>query len=1140
MQPDASVDAGPAEDAGLPTDAGQTMDAGADAGFDGGAPIMLMDYVPCTLDIDCPSGFGRCLRNLPLHHPDVMGATAVPTASVFRGLSPGQGVCAESCDQDPTVCSTSPNLTRSVSFSCQVVYSGTSPYQLDTASDAGAMRQGVTFAAVCRPPLQSPSFCSACADDAACQGGRCWDFSADAGFLGTVRLGTCIAPCGAGGSCPAGFSCELRGGASGCFPLQATCGACRDLDTDGFGLGFCGAPDSMGNPTVSAVDCDDGNRRAAWLAPLQCGPTDHDCNGFLDAAEMVGTDAFGAQHCTACNDACPTPANANIAGLGFACLGPVGNRACVPACLPGLVDCDANPDCEVGPTTPGRQWAPDVDTDGFSCNAVASSTSCPTVTACVAPVTDAGVYVQARAVSDGGTASTCSNATVCPDADDTRSTIFPGAPERCDGLDNDQDGVVDDGFTTNGDQVCTSGVLPAGAVCATGMRVTIGAACSATCGAITGPGTWRCGGPGGIVCQPNSGAPEVACNGVDDNCNGRIDEPAGDACTRPTNVMPSPCWEAASLQCTAPGGTPVCSQNRALARRPDVPGDAYDSDCDGTDLQADAVFVWSGSVSAVRSGTAAQPFLSLTEAQTVLSARLADAGTATAYLQDSLTIPVVTNATIDLRPGLHLFGGFTGGFSWTPGAVSTRTRVCLPRSAPTTSWTVFNGVVEGLADRAAWVGLRCDRTTGSPTLSSLRDIELDVATDCVGPPLPATLGGWGHSIYGAILRDCDELILENVLVRTGPASDSAPGLTGQTGVSGSRGADLPLGNAGGVGGNGAPAVDNASGQNGSTLPPFGLNVLGGLGGAPNQPGQAPSASMFSQAGARGEGGRPTGPQTILHARPIFPTPLPSLVIAADGTLRAGDPGLDFLWLGAGIGGTGSIGPGGGGGGSVPTSPSRGPQPGGLGGQGGGGGAGGRMGGAGGDNVGLVVLGTQLAPCGQSPLGLAPTLSPCADNVRVTTGSAGAGGQGGVGGLGGSGGNGSTRSFWGTIGGGGGRGCGGGGGAGGRGGSSVAVVHDLASFGAGMLPAWLTSAVAGSAGDGGVGGTSGNDGPGFGSNRCTPTAATGNPGWAGVSLPTALMPLRNCGDARTVDSDRVDGGLFLIVDGAGVPVSTSCP
>lgn len=766
---DASVPDAGEPDAGVPLDAG--LDAGApDAGPDAGAPVALMDYVPCTLDIDCPSGFGRCLRTLPLRFPDVTGAASVATSSVFTGLSPNQGVCAESCEQNPSICNSSPNLTRTIPFSCQVVHSGTSPYQAGTAVDAGAMRQGVTFAAICRPPLRTTALCAACTTDPDCGGGSCWDFSADAGFTGTGPFGTCVLPCGPSDSCPGGFTCATRGTTRACFPLQATCGTCRDLDKDGFGLGFCGAPDSMGNPTVSSVDCDDGNPQAYWQATLQCGPVDRDCNGFTDAIDMVGTDAFGAQHCASCNDACPTSANATIAGLSFACIGPVGNRSCVPACNPGLLDCDANPDCEVGPTTPGRQWAPDVDNDGFSCNAVPGNAACVSVTACVAPVTDAGVtFSAARALLDGGSPATCSSPAVCPDADDTRNTIFPGAAERCDGLDNDQDGLVDDGFTTTGDQVCTSGALPNGTTCASGMRVAIGSACSTTCGTLTGPGTWRCSGTGGVICQPNTANPELACNGVDDNCNGRIDEPAGDACTRPSNVLPSPCWEAARTTCAGlDGGMPICQQASAtpFLNAFDVPGDGYDSDCDGTDSSRHAIYVLAGSLVPFPDGGITRPLPNLDLASAGIAAARAAGRPAIVHLQES-TGPILTRQPIVLASGVHFYGGFTGGTSWVPPPPTSTavTKVCMPRSAPASrTWSLAGSL--GL--RSAWVGLRCEAPSpASPPV--LRNVLLEVGTTCDNQPGATASDTFGRSIYGAFLRDCDDVILNNVVIQTGAA-----------------------------------------------------------------------------------------------------------------------------------------------------------------------------------------------------------------------------------------------------------------------------------------------------------------------------------------------------------------------------------
>jgi hypothetical protein len=74
------------------------------------------------------------------------------------------------------------------------------------------------------------------------------------------------------------------------------------------------------------------------------------------------------------------------------------------------------------------------------------------------------------------------------------------SPELCDGLDNDCDGTIDDGFG-------------------------VGGPCSVGVGACTRNGLLVCSGDGlGVVCDQTPGSPVAEiCNGIDDDCDGVID-----------------------------------------------------------------------------------------------------------------------------------------------------------------------------------------------------------------------------------------------------------------------------------------------------------------------------------------------------------------------------------------------------------------------------------------------------------------------------------------------------------------------------------------------------------------------------------------------------------------------------------------
>ena len=85
------------------------------------------------------------------------------------------------------------------------------------------------------------------------------------------------------------------------------------------------------------------------------------------------------------------------------------------------------------------------------------------------------------------------------DCDVSNASIYPGAPEVCDGLDNNCDGMVDDGN-------------PGG-----------GAACNTGQPGVCAAGTTSCQG-GVLSCTQNTAPSPEVCDGLDNNCDGAVDE----------------------------------------------------------------------------------------------------------------------------------------------------------------------------------------------------------------------------------------------------------------------------------------------------------------------------------------------------------------------------------------------------------------------------------------------------------------------------------------------------------------------------------------------------------------------------------------------------------------------------------------
>ncbi len=189
--------------------------------------------------------------------------------------------------------------------------------------------------------------------------------------------------------------------------------------------------------------------------------------------------------------------------------------------------------------------------------------------------------------SDCGTppAGWSDNATDC---DDTDAEVHPGADERCDGLDNDCDGFVDDD-----DPDVDLDDAPLWYPDADGdgygddLRPT--AACTQPDGLLAEGGD--CDDRTPLV---NPAATE-RCNGQDDDCDGDIDEDAGDALTwyldEDADGFGDP--SATTRACSLPQGATDDASDCDDARADVHPGadetcDDTDNDCDG-DIDEDAV-----------------------------------------------------------------------------------------------------------------------------------------------------------------------------------------------------------------------------------------------------------------------------------------------------------------------------------------------------------------------------------------------------------------------------------------------------------------------------------------------------------------------------------------------------------------------
>ena len=425
-----------------------------------GATGCMATYQDKDADGYGKDGTSKCLCKATGDYTAVLGGDCNDTAAA---ISPGSKELCNGIDDDCDEL-----IDEEGSLGCGNFY-----------QDLDGDKYGKTSATKC--------LCKATPPYAALQGGDCDD------LVGTTHPNATEICNNADDDCD-GLEDEIN--AVGCLPHYL------DNDQDEFGVAtsaqcLC-APSGKYSALVTG-DCDDGDKLVSPAAAETCNGKDDDCDGVVDEEGAAGCQAWYR----------------DFDKDGF---GKTGDSLCLCAAAgvyAATLDGDCNDDdSDINPNADELCNAKDDNCNGYVDEGASGG--------CVNFYFDGdadgfGLTTDFKCQCGGSGKYTT---TKPGDCNDTVNTTFPGAPEQCNGVDDDCDTVVDEQDAVG----CTILYLD-------NDNDTFGQTDKTKC-LCSVQGQYKTTKPGDCDDTKSAVSPAAteACNGIDDDCDGAVDEEAATGC----------------------------------------------------------------------------------------------------------------------------------------------------------------------------------------------------------------------------------------------------------------------------------------------------------------------------------------------------------------------------------------------------------------------------------------------------------------------------------------------------------------------------------------------------------------------------------------------------------------------------------